>query len=150
MTMTHSGDLLRGIPLCVVLVFIATDLGIQRGAHASEPVTVELESGERYTGFVGERTDASILWLRYGTQQTTVLRPIERSRIASLTYNGESVAPMTIPQLLNELKSRAADFAGPSLPAARSIPNFEAARRESSFADRARSALGFKNREIAD
>jgi hypothetical protein len=70
----------RGLFLLVGLLGLAN---WSPPAAASEPVTVLLASGRRFTGAVDARTNAAQLWLRVESGPITLLRPIDWDRVRS-------------------------------------------------------------------
>ena len=56
---------------------------------AGAPVTVELDSGRRFTAEVDARTDQSRLWLRQDLESGFLLRPIDWARVVHVELDGD-------------------------------------------------------------
>ena len=76
-------------------------------SNAQETITVKLTSGRSFTGMVDQQTDNDRLWLRYGTNGTTVIRPIAWERVVQATHNGTNIDSPEVIDLAINLKSSA-------------------------------------------
>ena len=108
---------------------------------AQDMITVEVASGRSFTGFVDQRTDDERLWLRYGTESTTVIRPIAWERVVGATHNGTNIASADLPDVASSLKSSAPQR---EFFASRSSDVNPSDRNDETFADRAKSMLSSK------
>ena len=70
-----------GLVLCSLLLFPSLGLSEFEATDSPVPMTVELASGRRFVARADPRTDTERLWLRWGEEDATVLRPIQWSRV---------------------------------------------------------------------
>jgi hypothetical protein len=76
---------------------------------AAEPqpgdwITLKLEGGRSFRARIDARTSDRQLWLRFGNESVTVLRPVAWEAVAAVEHEGQQVA-------VNELRRLAAAFA---------------------------------------
>ncbi len=100
-------------------------------------LTVKLSSGRQFSGAVDNRTDAKSLWLRYGTDGITVLRPIDWKRVVSANHQNQDVPLDQLRQLAFQIKTE--EQPAPPLNAA---PKPVATNSMLTQSERARRALG--------
>jgi hypothetical protein len=72
---------------------------------ASEPVTVSLASGRRFTGAVDARTDDAQLWLRVESGPITLLRPIDWDRVRGAQIGDKQLSAAELHDQSATLKS---------------------------------------------
>lgn len=58
---------------------------------AQEPITVKLLSGRKFTASVDARSNPQKLWLRFGSEGMSLLRPVAWEQIEIATYNGQKM-----------------------------------------------------------
>ena len=59
--------------------------------QAPQQVTVELASGRVFTAMIDERSDDKILWLRFQTSSTILMRPVEWNRVVAAHVDGKKI-----------------------------------------------------------
>jgi hypothetical protein len=79
-------------------------LSLMSIADADE-VTVYLKSGRRFTANISDRTNDDVLWLRFGTSSTVLLRPVNWSQVDRATYQNEAISVSDLRTLADEIKS---------------------------------------------
>jgi hypothetical protein len=120
---------------------------------AGDLVAVELVDGRAFEGRVDRRTDEQRLWLRFGSESITVLRPIAWEAVVGARHQGESIDAEQFRRLAEELAAKPQDDGDvapstqPSPPQVNPSPVFDGERETD--ADRARRALGFSARVSA-
>lgn len=93
-------------------------LGASSARLNAETVVVRLQSGRQLTAAIHQRTDETQLWLQYGSQSVSVIRPLPWQAIAWAAHEGEQ---LSIPQL-KELALRVTGPESPDLPATPDLP----------------------------
>jgi len=68
----------------------------------AEAITVQLSSGRQLTAQVDPRTSEQQLWLRFGSDPATILRPVEWDRVAAAWQDGRALS-------IGELKRQGAE-----------------------------------------
>lgn len=66
---------------------VGVALVVAENAHTAE-VTITVADGRRFTAEIDPRSNAARLWLRFGTAQTTIQRPIEWSAVVRVRRDG--------------------------------------------------------------
>lgn len=85
--------------LVVTLVTLVTSIS------RADELSVELVSGRHFTGQVDPRTDDETLWLRYGSHNITVLRPILWKRVVNAQHEGRDVNVDALAELAQQIKT---------------------------------------------
>ncbi len=107
---------------CLVLMANLTRVSL----GAAGRISITLDNGRRYTAQVDPRTDSDRLWIRYGNESVTLLRPIHWPSIVSAEYEGREISLDQLRVLATETQTK---------PAQSSAANSQADREENSRAD---------------
>lgn len=143
----------RILPLMTVLAGMLIALSsFAPSVHAGDRLMVQLRDGRSFTARIDARSNQQRLWLRFGTEAVTVLRPIDWSVVAGGSYAGEAVTVEAMRRLVADLESNPfhdygdQDDGDVAPAAARGKAAVPAAPTD---AERARAALGFAPRVAA-
>lgn len=88
------------------LVALPTVRGGEAADAAAPTVEVELASGRSFRAAVDPRTDDGQLWLRFGSGDLTILRPIAWSSIAAVRHGDQVHTAAEFRALAEELKQQ--------------------------------------------
>ncbi|HEV3021992.1 MAG TPA: hypothetical protein VGX76_05975, partial [Pirellulales bacterium] len=91
---------LRALRLAALLGLAIGSLGA--ASQETAPILVETVSGRVFTGQIDIRTSRQVLVLRTGTQNVTIVRPIEWKCVVRIRLDGKSLTPV---ELLQELEA---------------------------------------------
>jgi hypothetical protein len=84
----------------VVIVLLTLTVLPNSFAHADETISVRLASGRTFTGLVHARTSSERLWLQFGSNSATLMRPIQWSAVESITHDDQSINQQQVLGLL--------------------------------------------------
>ncbi|MEQ8789171.1 MAG: hypothetical protein RIC55_22855 [Pirellulaceae bacterium] len=120
--------------------------------NADDRVTIELQDGRTFTGRIDSRTGEERLWLRFGSESISVLRPIAWETVAAAHYDGESIDAGRLRRVAEQLKANPfgdeqAEAAIPAMDPAIDTPGISA--QDPTHAQVAQTALGFSPRVAA-
>lgn len=104
-------------------------------SDSESQVRVTVRSGRQFVAEIDARTSDTTLWLRYGTSNTTLLRPIQWNYVVQAEQGGEMLGKADLIEMARDAKS-------PSLSSEVSSPETYASASQSTGADRAGRALG--------
>ena len=124
----------------LTILLIVTAVGSVTAGLSAEDLSVTVTSGRTFAGHVDQRTDASTLWLRYGGDNITIVRPIRWERVVSARYGGRDVNLETLPELAAHLQTN------PSASQRVATPRRRANSSSTTFAEEAQQALGMSPR----
>jgi len=99
----------------IVMILTAGNIA----ASAAESVTVTTKSGRTFRGVVDARTDDAKLWLRFGTAQAQIMRPLAWTGIDRINYEGRELSASAFQKVANDV-----------MTAAPKMPPFSAASEE--------------------
>ena len=77
-------------------------------AYSAEEITVHLESGRSFTGYVDAKTNASEMVLRFEEGWATLWRPINWESVVGAEYKSTSITPEALRQGYHNLSSESA------------------------------------------
>lgn len=122
----------------IAVMLLATVLVSSSGdaSLASEVVSLRLTDGTKMTAEVHPRTNDEHLWLRFGSDQTVILRAVAWEQVLESSIGDKPVTVATLRQIAAQ---EIAESELPPAPAPR--PSTEA-----TYADQARDLLGFSRR----
>ena len=96
-------------------VLIGLAVGCNRSiSQAAQPVVVETVSGRSFSGQIDLRTNRQILVLRTGTQNITIVRPIDWNYVVRVRIEGK---PLTPAELLQKFEASGWPSSNQELPA---------------------------------
>jgi hypothetical protein len=82
-------------------------------SQATEPIVVETASGRVFAGQIDTRTSREVLVLRTGTQNVTIVRPIDWKCVVRVRLDGK---PLTSGELLQEFEAHGWPRSNQALP----------------------------------
>lgn len=119
-------------------------------SYAGQQITVELTSGRVFTAEVDARTGDDRLWLRYGTDNITLLRPVSWQHVVRAERDGTAVPLDQLREYAESIKSPAPKWTSidDTKRRLRNEPEFNAGASpvRLSYAAQARDALAFAPR----
>lgn len=129
----------------VVWLMIASGFAVAQSDKESgvplDTVKVTVQSGRQFVAEIDARTNDDTLWLKYGTSNTTLLRPIQWNRVIQAERGDNILGKADLIELARESKSSSPNEKA-SRPETRRPPNAS----QLSDADRAHRALGSSSR----
>ena len=99
----------------IVLILTVSDAGSSR---AAELASVTTKSGRTFRGVVDAKTDNATLWLRFGSAQAQIVRPIAWTRIDHVGYDGRKLDAASFQKIAAKVKTVA-----PKMPPFAALPN---------------------------
>jgi hypothetical protein len=93
--------------ICIVAFIAVVAIGHATSTFATELATVQTKSGRTFQGVVDAKSDDAKLWLRFGTTQAQILRPIAWSQVVTATYAGREYDAAAFRQIVSKIKSAA-------------------------------------------
>jgi hypothetical protein len=74
---------------CRLIMIVAALLALTAQANAAELLSVHTASGRQFTGQLDHRTDARQLWLRSGTYDAYISRPLDWEHVTKIQAGGK-------------------------------------------------------------
>jgi len=129
-----SFALLMAVTICGVSLPQQAQAELNAAEHRAGKITVTLESGRIFSGYVDKRTSEERLWLRFEAASTEILRPIRWHRVKRVQVAGRTLT-------VAELRTQVDRYASPGKLRQDFADVGRVSTGETSYADHAVHAL---------